>query len=37
VDLPVDLPEHRDLEMKLSSKFVDIKRDIIHALRGEAH
>jgi len=34
VDLPVDLPEHRDLEMKLSSKFVDIKRDIIHALRG---
>jgi len=37
VDLPVDLPEHRDLEMKLSSKFVDIKRDIIHALRNEAH
>lgn len=34
VDLPVDLPEHRDLEMKLSSKFLDIKRDIIHALRG---
>lgn len=29
----VDLPDHRDIEMKLSSQFVDIKRDIIHALR----
>jgi len=34
VEVPVALPEHRDLEMKLSAKFVDIKRDIIHALRG---
>lgn len=35
VEIPVNLPVHRDLEMKLSSEFVDIKRDIIHALRHE--
>ncbi len=35
VEVPVNLPVHRDLEMKLSSEFVDIKRQIIHALRHE--
>jgi NitT/TauT family transport system ATP-binding protein len=33
LEVKVDLPEHRDIEIKLSSQFVDIKRDIIHALR----
>jgi NitT/TauT family transport system ATP-binding protein len=37
LEVAVDLPEHRDLEMKLSSEFVGIKRDIIHALRDDAH
>jgi len=37
LELPVNLPEHRDLEMKLSSEFLGIKRDIIHALRDDAH
>jgi NitT/TauT family transport system ATP-binding protein len=35
LEVPIALPEHRDLEMKLSSKFIGIKRDIIHALRDE--
>jgi NitT/TauT family transport system ATP-binding protein len=29
------LPEHHDLEIKLSPEFINIKRDIIHALREE--
>ena len=37
LELPIDLPEHRDLEMKLSSEFLGIKRDIVHALRDEPH
>lgn len=32
-EIPVGLPEHRDLEMKLSAEFVEIKRQILHALR----
>lgn len=36
LELPINLPEHRDLEIKLSSEFVDIKREIIHALRDSA-
>ncbi|HEY9652065.1 MAG TPA: ABC transporter ATP-binding protein [Coleofasciculaceae cyanobacterium] len=35
-EIPIQLPEHRDLDIKLSSKFVEIKRQIIHALRDEA-
>lgn len=35
LEVPITLPEHRDLEIKLSPEFVDIKRDIIHALREE--
>ncbi|WP_199336752.1 ABC transporter ATP-binding protein [Oscillatoria sp. FACHB-1407] len=35
LEVPIALPEQRDLEIKLSSEFVDIKRDIIHALRDE--
>ncbi|HEY9643796.1 MAG TPA: ABC transporter ATP-binding protein [Coleofasciculaceae cyanobacterium] len=37
LEAPIDLPEHRDLEMKLSSEFMEIKRNIIHALRDDAH
>ncbi|BAU11639.1 ABC transporter-like protein [Leptolyngbya sp. NIES-3755] len=33
LEVPVNLPEHRDLEMKLSAEFVDIKRQILHTLR----
>ncbi|MBE9010854.1 ABC transporter ATP-binding protein [Pseudanabaenaceae cyanobacterium LEGE 13415] len=33
LEVPVDLPEHRNLEMKLSSEFVEIKRQILHSLR----
>ncbi len=33
LEVPVGLPEHRDLEMKLSAEFVDIKRQILHSLR----
>lgn len=29
----VELPEHRDLELKLSTEFVEIKRQILHELR----
>lgn len=37
LEIPIPLPEHRDLDIKLSSKFVEIKRQIIHALRDAAH
>jgi NitT/TauT family transport system ATP-binding protein len=37
LEVPINLPGDRDLDVKLSSKFVGIKRDIIHALRDEAH
>ncbi len=33
LEVPVTLPEHRNLEMKLSAEFVEIKRQILHALR----
>ncbi|MBW4444480.1 MAG: ABC transporter ATP-binding protein [Plectolyngbya sp. WJT66-NPBG17] len=33
LEVPVGLPEHRDLEMKLSAEFVEIKRQILHSLR----
>jgi NitT/TauT family transport system ATP-binding protein len=36
LEVPIPLPEQRDLEIKLSTEFVNIKRDIIHALREEA-
>jgi NitT/TauT family transport system ATP-binding protein len=36
MDVPVTLPEHRDLEIKLSPEFVEIKRQILHTLREEA-
>ena len=32
--IPIQLPTARDLEMKLSNEFLEIKRDVIHALRG---
>ncbi len=31
------LPEHHDLEIKLSPEFINIKRDIIHALHEEGN
>jgi NitT/TauT family transport system ATP-binding protein len=37
LEVPINLSGDRDLDIKLSSKFVSIKRDIIHALRDEAH
>lgn len=33
LEVPVGLPEHRDLEMKLAAEFVEIKRQILHSLR----
>ncbi len=33
LEVPIGLPEHRDLEMKLSAEFVEIKREILHSLR----
>ncbi|MCU0550198.1 MAG: ABC transporter ATP-binding protein [Leptolyngbya sp. Prado105] len=33
LEVPVDLPEHRTLEVKLSAEFVGIKRQILQALR----
>ena len=35
LEIPISLPEHRELDIKLSSKFVDIKRQIIHSLRDD--
>ncbi len=35
-EIVIPLPERRDLDIKLSSKFVEIKRQIIHALRDDA-
>lgn len=35
VEIPVSLPEHRDLEIKLSPAFIDIKRQVLNALRTE--
>ncbi len=32
-EFKIDLPEKRDLELKLSSEFLQIKRAIVHALR----
>lgn len=37
LEMPVELPTDRHLEIKLSSEFVEIKRQILHALRGEVH
>lgn len=35
-EFPVSLPEQRDLEMKLEPNFIQLKREIIHALRDES-
>lgn len=34
-EVAIPLPEHRSLDIKLSPEFVEIKRSILHALRGE--
>ncbi|WP_068817748.1 ABC transporter ATP-binding protein [Phormidesmis priestleyi] len=33
LEVPVGLPEHRNLDMKLSPEFVDVKRQVLHSLR----
>ncbi len=33
LEVPVGLPEHRDLDMKLSPEFVEVKRQVLHSLR----
>jgi ABC-type nitrate/sulfonate/bicarbonate transport system ATPase subunit len=33
MEVPIDLPEHRDLDIKLTPHFVNIKRQVIHSLR----
>lgn len=33
LEVPIGLPEHRDLDMKLSPEFVEVKRQILHSLR----
>lgn len=33
LELPIDLPEHRELDIKLSPHFIEIKRQVLHALR----
>ncbi|MBW4464187.1 MAG: ABC transporter ATP-binding protein [Pegethrix bostrychoides GSE-TBD4-15B] len=35
--IQTNLPEHHDLEIKLSPEFVNIKREIFHALREPQH
>jgi len=35
-EIPIQLPEHRELDIKLTSEFVAIKRQIIHALHNKA-
>jgi ABC-type nitrate/sulfonate/bicarbonate transport system ATPase subunit len=37
LEVPINLSGDRDLDIKLSSQFVSIKGEIIHALRDEAH
>ncbi|OUC13666.1 MAG: ABC transporter ATP-binding protein [Alkalinema sp. CACIAM 70d] len=34
-EIPVPFPEHRELDIKLSSDFVRIKRQVLHALRDD--
>jgi NitT/TauT family transport system ATP-binding protein len=34
-EITIPFPEHRDLDIKLSSDFVHIKRQILHTLRDE--
>lgn len=36
LEVPIQLPEHRELEIKMSSEFVSIKRQIIHALHNNS-
>jgi len=34
-EVVVDLPKHRELDIKLSTRFIDIKREVVHSLRGD--
>jgi ABC-type nitrate/sulfonate/bicarbonate transport system ATPase subunit len=33
VEVSISLPEHRELDIKLTPEFIDIKRQVLHALR----
>jgi NitT/TauT family transport system ATP-binding protein len=33
-EIPISLPHHRELDIKLSPEFIDIKRQVLHALRN---
>jgi len=33
-EIPITLPGERDLEMKLSPEFLEIRKTVIHSLRG---
>lgn len=33
LEMSVDLPQHRDLEIKLSPEFIEMKRGVLHCLR----
>lgn len=35
LEIPILLPEHRDLEIKLSPEFIEIKRSVLHGLRDD--
>lgn len=37
MEVPVPLPDHRDLDIKLTPDFINIKSEIIHALRDDAN
>lgn len=34
-EISIDLPKDRDLDTKLSSRFLEVKREVVHSLRGE--
>ncbi len=33
-EIKIELPQHRDLEIKLSSDFIEIKRNVMHSLKN---
>jgi NitT/TauT family transport system ATP-binding protein len=35
-EIPIPLPDRRELDIKLSPEFIAIKRQVIHAIRGES-
>lgn len=35
LEIPISLPHHRELDIKLTPEFIDIKRHVLHALRND--